>query len=166
MRRRLVPGLLVLLVVSACGDDSPLLYGTVGRGDVTLPNGSMTARFDGSTWNATSINARNSPAIGAAGRYIEIGGRDAANRGIFLEFVCTGAGTYTVPGIVEAYFTLDYRNVLGFSAASDIGGSSGTIDLTIFTATRAAGTFSFIAVGRIADSGIKEVTNGTFDVTF
>ena len=160
MRCRLVLGVLAVILVSACGKGNPMNSGggSGGTGGGTTSSGTMTAQIDGSAFSSTTAAGTLSGGI------LAISGGDTSGRSIAFAFFPTGTGTHTTSGNVGTNFIV-VVNFQGFSAVS--GNGSGTITLTTLTSNKAIGTFSCVAMASSGGAvGSKNVTNGTFNVTF
>lgn len=146
-----VTGLMMAAMIAGCGSDP------AGPG---LDNGSMSARIDGSAFNASvAIVATYSSGI------LAIAGTDGQGRTIGLGSQVTAPGTYTVSAANPTNFSVTTGSA-GWQAAINLG--SGTLTVTSISATGAKGTFQFTA-GPLAGTGAtgnKVVTEGAFDVTF
>jgi hypothetical protein len=166
MRSRFVIGFVLLVIVAGCGKKSnPMNPGGGGGGGTQLPNGSMSASFNGSTWNATTISA-TSP-VGNGG-ILGIGAGDATGRGVAFALFASGPGTYNNATSVGMNFIITEPGAQFFQSSASITGTSGTVTLTTLTATRVAGTFQCVATATsgTGSAGSRNITNGTFDVTF
>jgi hypothetical protein len=169
MRSRLVIGLVLLVIAAGCGKkDNPMNPGGGGTGGggggVQLPNGSMSATFNGSSWNATVLSA-TSP-VGNSG-ILGIGANDAAGRGIAFALFASAPGTYNNATSVGMNFIIT-EGLQFFQSSAAVAGTSGTVTLTSITANRVVGTFQCVATATpgTGSSGSRTITNGTFDVTF
>ncbi len=155
LNRRL--GLLLLVVVglSACGDDDP-----TDPDDGPPAGGLMTATVDGNPWSAVQIAAVNSSGS------IAISGSDASLLALGFAFVGNTTGTYAIgTGSTSSANVID--NLTTTWSANAFQGS-GTITVSTLTATRAAGTFSYTATltSGTGTPATRVVTNGRFDVSF
>lgn len=157
MRRipALAAALLFVALASACGKSSS----STGPGNTTLTNGSFTAKVDGANFNAISA------VVSVSGTIASVGATNAAGQTIGFAWMGPGPGTYTISQIAP-HNGIYVAGQAGW-VASVVGGS-GTITITTQTANRVAGTFSFTMIpsqGTTA-SGNKNITQGTFDLTF
>ncbi len=144
-------GLVLAATMAGCGSDP------AGPG---LANGSMSAKIDGSNFNA-------SVAIAAtySGGILAIAGTDGQGRTIGLGGQVAAPGTFTVGATNPTNFSVTTGSA-GWQAAITTG--SGSFTVTSISATGAKGTFQFTA-GPLAGTGAtgnKVVTEGAFDVTF
>jgi hypothetical protein len=145
------------VLVAACGsgDDGtdPL---------ATLPQGSVSARIDGSSWSANSALTAS-----YSGTFLAFSGVDASLTGIAIAIGPISApGTFAIGPSQPTNAVLTMAGGLTWHARTTSG--SGSVTVTSLTATGATGTFSFTApsVGTTGATGTKVVTNGAFDVTF
>jgi hypothetical protein len=153
MRHRVLASLVLVLALASCGDDT----NAPGGGDAA-----MSAVIDGDSWEAGEGLVSATRANGAIG----IGGGDADGDILMgIGFPDGGTGTYTVGPVNPTNMSLTEGSSQW--VASSLGGS-GTVTVTALTATRVAGTFSFVAAplpGGSA-SGTRTVTSGEFDLEF
>ncbi len=162
MRIRRFGAALVFGLAAACGGDGP--SGPSGPDGNTLANGSFSARVDGASFNAVAATIVASSA-GQAGTILAIGAGTSAGNSLGFAWIDSGTGTYAINQAVAANAT--YTEA-GRSWSAQFGNQgSGSIVVTTRTATRVAGTFSFVMVpvGGGA-SGNKTITQGAFDLTF
>jgi hypothetical protein len=146
-----------LAVAAACGGDS---------GNATAPknpgtgNRTMWARIDGATWTATNIAAS-----GANGTLIVSGARGTDAVVTITASLVQGTGTQAMGRNSVALGSVTIGNTQ-WAAGNLLG--SGSVTLTLVTATRAVGTFAFTApaVSASTSPATKTVTQGAFDVTF
>jgi hypothetical protein len=176
VRRSLTLGVAfsVLCVLAGCGGSNPTnpspppsptpVSGTPGG--TTLPNGSMSARIDGSVWNASAGITAVYSAVNNREALVAISGGDSAGQVVALATIATGPGTYTTGSTVGANFNT--AQLLRRWVASALDGGTGTVTFTTLTSARATGTFSFTAVASpgTGATGTKTVTEGAFNVTF
>jgi len=151
-----------IALLSACGGGGDPVSPDPSPGPGPGPtNGSMTARIDGNSWSALSIQAISTA---SSSNIISIG---AANLQAAFGFawIDNGPGTYTIGQAVGFNATLTV-SAANYTAAGSLG--SGTLTVTTRTAERVAGTFSFTMVPSAGSSGTgtRNVTNGVFDVRF
>lgn len=121
-------------------------------------NGSMSATVDGSGWSASNVAATRTAGFVGVGA----GASDAST----ISFAFPDhTGTFTVGGQdgTNASYISGGKS---WSAVFGSGGS-GTITVTTLSATRVAGTFSFVAPASAGGAtGSKTITNGSFDIEF
>lgn len=149
------------LLVAGCGGDDGGSTGPDGNGNIT-GDGNVTATVNGVSWRSS----RAGDHVTRNGQFYGIG---AVNPPYALVL---GIGNVAGPGT----FSLDLATGNGSSAiisnstggwGTAFSGGSGTVTVTVLTATRIAGTFSFNAVpGSGSATGTIQVRNGTFDLTF
>jgi hypothetical protein len=152
-KRMRVAGLAVAATIwLGCGGD-----GNTGPNN-NPDNGSMSAKVDGSNWSASNVAAtRTNGFVGV--------GAGASDLSTISFAFPDHTGTFQVGGQdgTNASFISGGKS---WTAAFGTGGS-GTITVTTLSATRVAGTFSFVAPAISGGAtGNKTVTNGTFDVAF
>jgi hypothetical protein len=157
-RSRLLALLLPLPVAAAiaCGSSD----GSTGLGGGgSLVNGSFSAKIDGATFTATAATVVSSSGI------VSVGAGNASGRTLGFAWVDGGTGTYPVGSGNATVGTHTYQSHTW--SASAIQGS-GTITITTKTATRVAGTFSFVLQPDAASgaTGTRTITNGVFDLTY
>ena len=175
--RRTLPLLLALLAACGGGDD-----GGTGPGDITLPNGTMTARVNGQPWRATFVvQATVSRQAPNTISLFQISGVDTVGTGINRprQIIVTVAGLgVATPGTYQLMGPSGGQTSSGqgqFTIMSSIWNtavvptmSGGTITVTSLTAERIAGTFSFTAPAAAsnpaADRQPVSITEGEFDI--
>lgn len=144
-------GLILAAMLVGCGSDST---------GPALANGSLSAKIDGSTFNANAAIAAT-----YSGGILAIAGTDTQGRTIGLGGQVTAAGTFTAGATSPTNFSV-VAGSAGWQAALTLG--SGSFTVTSISTTGAKGTFQFTA-GPLAGTGAtgnKVVTEGAFDVTF
>ncbi len=157
MNRAMKSLLYFFLVISvgllqSCGSDSD-------DSNNPLSQGTMTATVDGVSYTATSVVGGTFGVFNVTGS--ELKGSTTNTISISLPNL-TGTGPIEIDGFlsgIAAYYTgnpnsVDYFNN-GFTA------SSGTVNITEFTATKVSGTFSFVAT---SGTTTLNVTNGAFSL--
>lgn len=155
---------LALVVVSACGG------GKDDNADPTGPDGNTAATGDGNVrMTVNGVSWRSSKAGDHVTRNGQFYGVGTVNPPYALVL---GIGNVTGPGT----FSLSLATGNGSSAiisnatggwGTAFSGGTGTVVVTVLTANRIAGTFSFDAVpGSGAATGTMQVRNGSFDLTF
>jgi len=144
----------LLFLATACKDD-PADPDNGGN----LPNGSMSARIDGSNWRASAaITASYRQGIFAAA------GTDGTNT-IGFAVATTATGTFNIGATANVNALLSVSgSTIGWQAVGTTG--SGTLTISSLTATSASGTFSFVLAPVGGSASNKTITNGTFNVTF
>ena len=147
------------LAAIACGggDDNP----TTGPNGTLAGDGNITATVNGTAWRSSKgadHATRSGTFIGistASSTYVLILGIGNAAVGTFSLNLATGNGSSAIIS----------NSTGGWGTA--FAGGTGTITVTVLTATRIAGTFSFDAVpGSGSATGTLQVRNGAFDVAF
>jgi hypothetical protein len=158
--QRLFAAAIVLLAVG-CGSKNSPTSPPPPAGSA----GSMSARIDGVPWSSRFITVSPQGAITALG---------ADGSPSLLMIGESALGTYRIaPGQLPLWTAILYQSVPGgptwLAGLFNVG--SGSVEITTASATRLAGTFSFVlhppppgipfGTGAI---GTKTVTEGTFDV--
>ncbi len=141
----------IILVAAGCGEDNP----TGGNSS----KGSISAKVDGNSWSATDVQAVYTSGVFNIGG-AQISGGD--NKQINIGGMISAPGTYQLggfSGITVTYTEGSAANVKIFLT------QSGTMKVDQLTSTGAKGTFSFQAKEQ-QGSGVRSVTEGTFDVKF
>lgn len=149
--------------------------------------GSLAAVVDGEAWSADElICVAYTPSDLQSGRQVlHLFGFDARVPGLagsqfaeFLDLVVTWPpgvmiepGSYSVLGEGVEFAFFDAATGFGAEASGDpsnvSAGADGSINLTSFTSTRVAGTFSFTAVRTdCANCATVTVTGGFFDLVY
>jgi len=152
MRTRLVVALGLALISLACGSNEP-------TGPAPLANGTYRAKINGADFNAMSA------AVVSSGGLYSLGGGNAAGQTIGFAWVNAGPGTYPIGGAATTIATHTHSGQV-WSASTAQG--SGSIVVTTTSATRVAGTFSFVLQADAASgaTGTRTVTEGVFDLTY
>ncbi len=159
MRIRLFGAILILGLTAACGGDGP-----TGPGGDTLANGSFSARVDGSSFSAVAATVVASN-TGQAGTILAVGAGTSAGNSLGFAWIDSGPGTYAINQSTAANATYTESGRIWSAQFGNQG--SGSIVVTTRTATRVAGTFSFVMVAAGGGaSGNKTITQGAFDLTF
>jgi hypothetical protein len=154
MQRRSWLAIAALVTATACGGSSS----TAPTNTKTSGAKSMAARIDGTAWSATSVGGSVTGGIA-----ILVGTN--VTQTVSISFVPTvGTQTMTPTGIVIGQVTIGSQTW----QATGTSGSSGSVTVTTATANRVVGTFNFAAplLGGGANASTRQVTAGTFDVTF
>jgi hypothetical protein len=156
--RHTTTALLAAALFSAlsCGDDTPTDTEDEPSGPGT---GSIGAQVNGQPWSATTRGATHVSGT------LTITGTDASQRTVLV-----AAANVTAPGT----FQLTLGNPNGAIASvieggaiwsSSLSGGSGTLTVSILTATRVAGSFTFTGVpATVSATGTRAVTGGQFDL--
>jgi hypothetical protein len=155
-RATIAPLLFALLTAVSCGDDTPTDTEDEPSGPGT---GSIGAQVNGQAWSASTRSATH------VNGTLTITGTDAAQRTVLV-----GIANVTAPGT----FQLAQGNPNGAIASviegaaiwsSSLSGGSGTLTVSVLTATRVAGSFTFTGVPATASAtGTRAVTAGQFDL--
>ncbi len=158
------------LVATFCG------LGLIGCGSGTTPTdpgpggntGAMTAKVDGQSWASPLLTTSVATVATAPGQYVMTGLQSSGGSAqtITLSLLgIPGVGTYPmgVGSGVSGGNGIYAQGNAGW--ITSLSGDQGTITLTTLTATRIAGTFSFIAdLASGVGTGVKTISNGTFDL--
>jgi hypothetical protein len=164
--RRLLPLVVILLASSGCGGDDDPASPSIG-GSSGLSNGSMSARIDGTSWNA---NSSISPSY--EGGILAVGGEDTGRQTVAFGVTAAGPGTYgTASGHIVIFSLVTVApgaQAAMWTARPDLAGTNGTVTITSLSNTGASGTFSFVAtaIAGTPAAGTKTVTDGVFNVRF
>ena len=143
-----------LLSVIACGSDST----SPGSNNCSGP---LSATVNGATWCSIAPSARYTGSI------VAVAGIDnSLTSSIGFGFAATAPGTYSVASGNNTAGNATYTKS-GQGWASALAGGSGSVTLTTLTANHVVGTFSFNAAPSSSGAtGIIQVTNGQFNITF
>jgi len=166
--KNLILVLLVSLAVTACSkkDDDGGDGGTAGSGEVT-------AKVDGSSFSSLEIASTASISSGG-NTVVTLQGSDASGKGIIIIInPFDGVGTYeigdssvfTLATYVEANAS-NPQNSQTWSAPYEDSGVVGEINVSEKTDTNIKGTFNFKAKNVNGDQSIKNITNGSFNLSF
>ena len=138
--------------------------------------GTMSARVAGEQWTASSVTVTNqtgaSPILTVRGAGVLSG--DPSTRTTTIEFSianpAVGIFQLDALGVQTGSLTLQIADVgssMVWVASPTTAGSSGTVQLTVFGAGRAVGTFSATVLPSTGGAtGNRSVTTGVFDVDF
>ena len=160
----LTAGISAVLLAGCGGGSGPTGPGP-GGGNTT---GAMTAKVDGQSWSSPSSVTAVATVASAPGLYVISGLQSSGGtaQAITLSLLgIPGPGTYPlgVGSGVAGGTGIFAQASSGW--ATPLSGTAGTIALTTLTSTRIAGTFSFNADPTTGPaSGVKVITNGTFDL--
>ncbi|NNE44443.1 MAG: hypothetical protein HKN12_09555 [Gemmatimonadetes bacterium] len=160
--------LLTAALLTGCGSGSPTGPGgsggtgatgggTGGGGGGGTFGGTMTATLDGAPWNASIVTAN------ATGTFIAVGASDASGLAVGFNFDQTGPGSYPIAS-GETTQALIATQAGVWNAGGVVG--SGELVITVLTATRVAGTFTFTFDGPGLTPATRSLTAGSFDVEF
>jgi len=156
--RRSMMTFLLLAAASGCGGSDDV----AGPGNVNLPQGSMSARIDGSDWKASA-------ALTAAysGQILAVAGTDGSFLTLGFAVAASAPGTYTI-GPAQPTNALLTNGTTAASWVAVTTRGSGSITITSISATAATGTFTFnmIPDGNSGSTGNRSVTSGTFSVKY
>jgi hypothetical protein len=145
----------VLLVSAACGSSSSS-SGTTGP--TNTGTRVMTAKVDGVAWSTTSAGGSVSNGV-----FILAGSDGTQTVGISFAAGSTGTQSISPSTVVSGSLTIGAQ-----TWKANVGTGTGTVTITTSTANHVAGAFSFTAQALVAGTSpaIRQVTAGTFDVTF
>jgi hypothetical protein len=157
MRRTVLQSIVAASFVVACGGDS------TEPAPNLVTNGSFSAIINGTAWSAVGPVLVTKTAKNTAVAIVSV----SPTYGISLAI-----SPLTTPGTFSLAF-LNPGSVGFISSSTGAGwttlaqGGTGTATVTMYTANRIAGTFSFDAVPSSGGaSGTVRVTNGAFDITY
>ena len=137
-----------------------------GGGGGPLPNsaGTLTFLLDGQQWTSILTIAENNTQTGG----FAISGQDSTQRFVAFAIRNTGIGSYPIEvnSTTNMSFNTPATNENWW--ANGVSGGSGTVVVTAWTSTTAAGTFMFtlVPVPGSAATGNRTVAQGTFNVTY
>lgn len=167
-RRRQFAGLarigLVSIVATACiNDGGPKVPTETAPVDTVI----FRATLDGTQWQPTTLSVNANATGGFRLLAMQLIGLSPANIQLSVSHV-TGPGRYPL-GVNEQRVTGGFALVANgaFTAplwSTPTTGEAGEVNLTTVTATRLAGTFSFVAQPNNAFGGPRTVTGGEFSV--
>lgn len=148
----------LLLLVIACGGD----------GSGPSGSGTLSARVDGSSWNATAgIVAMR------VNNFISITGSVGGNTVLTIAWPDDGPGTYSIPtsvGLNMSYGIYGNGHLwMALGIGTQLGGvGSGSVTVTTLDSERVAGTFEFTAPAAESSgaTGTKVITSGVFNIKF
>lgn len=152
----------IVALAAACGGDAvaPGDDDAVRPGATTTATG-VSASIDGTPWRSLYAESERN---GSGGTHLHFAGWDSTRVISVGVSGVTGPGTYTVQnsGVSFAHIMEFRRHWTSVNA-----GGSGTVRVTVLTATRVAGTFSFVAPPDPGTpGGPRRVTDGQFDIAF
>ena len=159
MKHRIVSMILIALACIGVGcSDDPASSGT------NTPNGSVSAKVNGSAWSASSVQAtwqNNVLAIGGA----QLNGSD--NHQINITGLISKTGTYQLNPFAGLNASYTEAGASGGSVNAKIFSvTSGTLVVESLSTTGASGTFSFEAKDSQGGSETRSITDGKFNVKF
>jgi hypothetical protein len=145
------------------------MFGTASDCDDKAPapttGGTMTASVDGAFWDAS----RQITATFTNGA-LSITGESNTDITITISALPNGPGTYVIEGVngEGLSFLLAQKPDPPSTWQAYALYGSGTLQLSVLSDRRAAGTFNFVAMPTVGTpaTGNKRVTSGTFDVLF
>jgi hypothetical protein len=151
MRRVLFSLIGALALATACGGSDG---GPSGPNVVTLPNGTFGATVNQSAFTPAAVFMQYT------GGLLGLGASDIQGRGLGFAFFVDGPGTFSVGQSAgnNASFT-EGGNV--WSASNNLG--SGSITITVLTASRVVGSFVF-GLQPVGHSAPARTMSGTFDI--
>jgi hypothetical protein len=123
-------------------------------------NGTITAKIDGVSWNASAeVQATYIAYV------LAIGGLDSQARTVVLSIPSVmGTGTFALTAGQPAFATVTFGAQTWSSALT---GGTGSVTISTLTGSHAIGTFNFTAPANTGGAtGTKVVTSGTFDVRY
>ena len=152
MDRHLATLAALVLAASSCssGDSATTV--------TTTP--ALSAKFDGTTWTATSVFATL-----ATGGYLSVTASGPGIGTFTFALIANAPGAFSIGPASPV--TTTYTLLSSTWSATTTNGS-GSVTITSFTTNSASGTFNFLvpAVTTTAATGYKAISAGTFTVTF
>jgi len=154
MQRRVAITISLLLASAACRSSS--------NSGTTAPNNTgtraMTAKVDGVAWSKASVGGSASNGV------VILAGSDGTQT-IGISFAAGTTGTQAISASTVASGSL---TIGAQTWKASVGTGTGNVTVTTSTANHVVGTFSFTAqaVTSGATPATRQVTVGTFDVTF
>jgi hypothetical protein len=151
---------LAFVAVSACGGGSD--GGPTGTNNTTVGDGGIKATLNGVAWRST----KGADRVSKSGQIYAIVGLNLPYAVTLALTPVTGPGTISLNVAASNGSSAIVSTAAGAWGTGFTGGS-GTVVITVLTANRIAGTFSFDAMpGSGSVTGTLQVRNGTFDVAF
>ena len=156
----LILGVFVLLTACSKKDDNPT------ESESNPAGGKMTAKINGTDWSAKTsvvgvytnniltVTGQNNPG-GTSSEQMQIVITNITKTGEYTLSIFGNTGRFTVatsPTDITTYLTMDQV--------------AGTVNVTSLDSKGAKGTFSFTAKNSNDQNDVKEITNGSFEVTF
>lgn len=154
MRRRLMMVASALVVSTACSSSSS---STGSTGPTNTGGRTLSAKVDGVAWSTNSVGGS------VSGGAVILAGSDGTQT-IGISFAqTTGTQSISAATVVSGSLTIGSQT---WKAGPGTG--TGTVTVTTATANHFVGTFSFTGQGVVASvtPATRQVTSGTFDVTF
>ena len=152
-----------LALLAACGGDDSGAPTDPGGNTVT-GDGNITMTVNGASWRSLKAGDR---VTRMSNNFYGISGFNTPYN------ILLGIGNVTGPGTFNLNLSTGGNGSSAIVSTGDgawgtaFPGGTGTITVTVLTANRIAGTFSFDAVrGSGSVTGTVQVRNGTFDVSF
>jgi hypothetical protein len=153
----------VVLTLTGCGGGD----GGGGNGNGSGGGVRMSAEIDGASWSADPavLGIVGVPYV-QAGTYAVTGvGRGATQTVVLQLYNIRGAGTYPLGVGVSVAGGSGLVSDLTGGWSTPASGDAGTIEFTVLTESRMAGTFNFVAEALSGTAtGTVEVTDGRFDL--
>jgi len=151
---------LALVVASACGGESD--GGPTGTNNTVAGDGSIRATINGVAWRST----KGADRVSKSGQIYAIVGLNLPYAVTLALTPVTGPGTISL-AVATSNGSSAIVSGTGGAWGTGLAGGSGSVVITVLTANRIAGTFSFDAVAASGTAtGTLQVRNGTFDVAF
>lgn len=145
--RILIPLFILLMVTSCSKEEDP----------EPEPSASMTAKVDGTNWNASSIEAS------VVNGFVTLIGKSGDQRVISLSLAGDSAGTYNLDNTTASSGNFASSGTASFfsSGASNQSGGEAKISSINFGDNTMSGSFYFMA-GRVTDDSLIDITSGSF----
>ncbi len=156
--------LLMSLAIVSCKKDDD------GGDDPQGGDGTLTANVGGASYTATfGITAQISGSGSAQVLAISGGTADSENLQMIIQGF-DGEGTYDLSFVNIGTYTIltdinDPMSVVIYSTVGNAQSVNGEVNVSSFDGNTAKGTFEFTAINLDDASDVKEVTNGSFNIT-
>jgi uncharacterized protein DUF6252 len=153
----------LLIAVSACGGGSDNGNPTGVNGNSTVAgDGSVTMTINGAAWRSLKAGDR----VTKNGQLYGIASVNVPYALVLVLANVTGPGTFSLSAANASGSNAIISNTTG-GWGTGFAGGTGTATVTVLTANRIAGTFSFDAKpGSGGATGTMQIRNGKFDLTF
>lgn len=151
---------LAFVAVSACGGGSD--GGPTGSNNTVVGDGGIKATLNGVAWRSTKGTDR----VSKSGQIYAIVGLNLPYAVTLALAPVTGPGTISL-NLATSNGSSAIVSGTGGAWGTGLAGGAGSVQVTVLTTNRIAGTFSFDAVPASGTAaGTMQVRNGTFDVAF
>lgn len=145
-----------------------------GGGGGSAGSGTVVAKVGGSNFKSLEIASTASISTGGGSTTVTIQGSDANGKGIFIIINnFDGTGTYEFSDsnvfVTATYVEANINNPMNsqtWSAPYQDSGVVGEVNVSEKTDTKIKGTFNFMAKNVNGDNSIKNITDGSFNLSF